>query len=188
MIKKRKISAFDAIRRHYKNPRWKLTESQAAIHERWIAAYAKMKSGVSEGERIEIHMKEFGIERSAAFRDFANALNLFGDVQKAEKEGMRWVLYGFALDAYNLAKAAGNHKGMSQAVGQMTKLLGLDREDPEMPNFKDLESGHILIAVPAEIEEALRAMLGSGVMNFSKLRPPGESIPIEIPEAEVVHD
>lgn len=184
----RKISAFDAIRRHYKNPRHKLSETHQRIHQRWISAYAKMKSGTSEGERIAIHMEEFGIERSEAYRDFARALNLFGDVQKAEKEGMRWVLYGFALEAYNLAKEAGSHKGMSSAVAQMTKLLGLDREDPDMPNFKDLESGHILIAVPKEIEDALKSMLKSGVMNFSKLRPPGESIPVEIPEAEIVHD
>ena len=183
-----KIKAIDAIKRHYKNKRWPLTEKQQEIHARLVAAFSLIRKGYSDEMRTRLHMEAHGVDRIQAWRDFKNSIELFGDVQKMEKEGMRIVLYGFALEAYRIAKKEKSHGGMTKAVEVMTKLLGLDRETPDLPAFDKLEAGHILVAIPPEIEETLRAMLGSGVVNFSKLRP-AESIPLKnIEEAEIAHD
>lgn len=185
---KKRIKAIDAIKRHYNNKRWVLSEQQQGVHERLVAAFALIRKGYSLDKRTKLHMAAHGIDRAQAWRDFRNALELFGDVQKMEKEGMRLVLYGFALEAFNMAKKEKSHGGMTKAVEVMTKLLGLDRETPDLPAFDKLEAGHILVAIPAEIEDALRAMLGGGVVNFSKLRAP-EPVPVQnIEEAQIEHD
>lgn len=167
-----KIDALAAIRKFYADHsgRYKLTDKQEEIRKRLAAAYALLRTGITMTDAMATFAKEWDVSEPQAYRDFRAAIDLFGDVQKAEKEGIRWIVYNLALETYVKAREASDFKAMAQAVDRMSKVMGLEKDDPDLPNFEKMTIANILLAIPPEVEAPMLQLLQAGAVNFSKLR------------------
>lgn len=148
-------TALEAIRQHYLSDKEeKLTEKEAEIHARLKAAHALLCNYHSIEQALPIHRAEFGVSEPTAYRDFKDALRLFGDIKKSEKEGYRYILYEMMMKTFQLAAKNGDYKTMSDTTGKMAKLMGLDRDEPDMPDFEKLEPN----VYPIVMDEATKAL------------------------------
>lgn len=121
-------------------------------------------------QAIPLLISQFKISEAQAYRDIRNAIQLFGDVISSSKEGHRYVIYEYAVKTFQLAAKNGDHKAMSQAVSNMIKLLGLDRDDPDIPEFEKLKPNVYPIVLDQQLEDTLKQLLSNpGSVNLSKL-------------------
>jgi hypothetical protein len=159
--KRNKTSARVAIREYYLKGT-ELSEKQEGIRQRWTAAFTLLCSYHSIQQAIPVHRKTFDVSEGQAYRDMKEALQLFGDVMKTEKEGYRQVVYEYAIKTFQLAAKNGDYKAMNQAVTNMMKLQGLDREDPDLPDFEKMKPSINIITIPDAIKKLLEVKLNRG--------------------------
>lgn len=177
-----KSTAIERIREYYldKRNRVELTPHQEHIRERLVAAHTLLTNFHSPSQAHPIHAARFGISDNQAWRDIRNAVNLFGDVQKAQKEGIRWIVYEYAVKTYQKAAERGDMAAMNKAVGQMVKVMGLDREDPEVPDMEKMKPSLVVLGLPEEQINQMQLLLQGGSVNFSKAQPEPKTIDADV--------
>ena len=167
-----KLTDVEAIRKWYldKEEEITLTDHQEDVRRRLLQVQALMRAGTANQYIRGVLMKEYGITDRQASRDIRNAIILYGDIRKAEKEGMRYFTYDKIQAAYNLAKVQGSPKDMIAAAALEAKIFALDREDPELPDFEKLQPSLIITVMAPEVEERIVKLLQGGSLDLSKLR------------------
>lgn len=171
-----KLTALDAIREFYldKRGRAKLTPTQESIRQRLVAAHGLLCKFHSPTRAIKKHQKRWELSDVQAWRDIRDAISLFGDVQKAEKEGIRYIVYEYAVEVFRKAKQKDDFKAMARAVDTMAKIMGLDKESPDIPDFEKLKPSMIVVGLPEDQVKRLDTMLAAGAVNFSQKLPTAE--------------
>lgn len=172
VAKRNRKTDIQCIRDWYKDEsgELKLTKHQEIKRKRILVAQSMLASAKPNSEIIEVLSEDFDISGGQAFRDVKDAIALYGDLRKAEKEGLRYIIYDMALHSYNTAKKDANVKGMNAAINNMTKLLGLDREEPDLPDFEKLEPSTYIITLDEEVREMFLAFINmGGSLDLTKL-------------------
>ncbi|MCB0597756.1 MAG: hypothetical protein KDD28_27000 [Phaeodactylibacter sp.] len=166
----------DAIRDFYldKRGRVRLTSKQEEIRQRLVAAHSLLCRFHSPTRAIKKHQKRWELSDVQAWRDIRHAITLFGDVQKAEKEGIRYIIYEFAVETFRMAKKEKDFNAMARAVDTMSKIMGLDKESPDLPDFEKLKPAMIVVGLPEDQVKRLDTMLNTGAVNFSTALPTAE--------------
>lgn len=177
-----KLTAIDAIRNFYLDERGRitLTEQQETIRLRLVSAHGMMCSFKSPRLAQKKHQKRFELSDVQAWRDIRDAITLFGDVQKAEKEGMRYIILEYQIETFRMARDKKDLAVMERSAASMAKLLGLDKESADLPDFEKIKPAMIVLGLLPEQEKRLDTLMSGGVFNFSKNQPPVfEEIEIE---------
>ncbi|HQU52018.1 MAG TPA: hypothetical protein PK643_03350 [Saprospiraceae bacterium] len=168
---RKRASALTRIREFYED-KWdevELTEKQETIRTRLSAAFSMLCKFNSPVQCVPYLMKEFDISEVQAYRDIKDATKLFGNVLKSDKEGHRYIIYEYAIKTYQMAADKGDHKAMAASVANMIKLLGLDRDDPDLPDFAKLQPNVYPILIPESLEAKLDKLIEApGPINLSK--------------------
>jgi hypothetical protein len=140
-------TTYDRIHSYYQSGT-SLTEKEDEIKKRWEAAHSLMLLYHSREQSVPILKARFEISNAQAYRDINSSLKLFGDINKSNKEGMRNIHYELAMQTYKMAKECKppDLAEMNRANALAMKILGLDREDPEMPDFENLQPHVYIIA------------------------------------------
>lgn len=136
-----------------------LSDKQHEIYVRIKTAWTLLVGGEARSEIENVLINTYEVSEAQAWRDIRDATRIFGEVQKADKEGMRHLILMKAEKAYRLAELNDDVKGMNEAIKNMVKITGLEREDPDLPDFAKLEAHNYIIVMPPEQQEALRKML-----------------------------
>jgi hypothetical protein len=177
----------EAVRDYYLNANARrpvvLTETQEAYRQRLVAVWTLLCRFHSDEQVKVIHMKNYKISIDTAYRDIRNAISLFGDVRNTEKEGRRHILYEWCVRTWQMAADKGDHKSMNRALENMIKLMGLDKDAGDAPNFEELQPSMVVTALPEGMEQSILAMLGGGAINLNKI-PDLETIDYETAESE----
>lgn len=160
-MKRNKSTALNNIRDHYLNGT-ELSKKNEDIRLRWTAVFTLLCNYHSNQQAIPKLMSQFQISEAQAYRDLNNSMQLFGDVLKASKDGHRYIIYELAMKTYQVAAKNGDYKAMSQSVGNMIKLLGLDRLDPDLPDFQKMQPSLNVIMVPDNMKSILERKLETG--------------------------
>lgn len=181
-----KPSAIDAIRAYYqtKDDRHpvELTDTQEEIRQRLLTAHSLVLQKGSQEAAVKMLVKRFNISDRQARRDMVEAINLFGNVMKSEKEGMRYLLYEKAQKTFQMALRKGDLKAMNNALKTAVSIMGLDREDPDIPDFSKIEPSVNLMVLPEEIQQIVQNLLQLGSINLNNAPAP---VTIDIPHEEV---
>jgi hypothetical protein len=116
-----------------------ITEKEEQIRMRWEAAYSLILQYGNTQTVLPLLENKFEIKRAQAYRDINNCLKLYGDVNKSNKQAKRNLLSQLAMKIYELAagETPPNLDQMTKALTLAAKVEGLDKEDPEMPDFKN---------------------------------------------------
>jgi hypothetical protein len=161
VITRNKSAAMTAIRDHYLNGT-ELTDKQEAIRARWSASFSLLCNYHSVQQAVPVLKKQFNISEGQAYRDINSAIRLFGNVLKSDKEGHRYIVYELAMKTYQVAAKNGDYKAMAASVQNMIKLLGLDREDPDLPDFGRMKPSINIITVSEELQNKIAGNMSAG--------------------------
>ena len=127
-------TAIDRIRMHYISG-YELSAHDEEVKRRWHAAFTfGLEHQGSDKEVASMLIKTFNISESQAYRDIYNAINLFGDVRKSTKEGLRYMVTQWAIEVFKMAVVKKDFKGMEKALTCITKTNNLDKEDQDLPD------------------------------------------------------
>ena len=127
-------TAMDRIRMHYLSG-YELSAHDEEVKRRWHAAFTfGLEHKGSDKEVASMLIKTFNISESQAYRDIYNAINLFGDVRKSTKEGLRYIVTQWAIEVFKMAVVKKDFKGMEKALTCITKTNNLDKEDQDLPD------------------------------------------------------
>ena len=168
-----KKDALEAIREYMLDTRGRveLTDKQEDQYIRLRAAWTLLVNFHSREQASKVLEKDFNISDRQAKRDISDALWLYGDTTKTDKEGQRLIACEMALKAFQLSAKAGDHNAMNQAVKNFIKVNGLDKEDPDRPDFAKLQGNIYVQALDTESQRALTRMLKKpGSLDFSKMQ------------------
>jgi len=137
----------DRIRASYLQERGEeaLSKSDLVLREQLQATHALLLQYHSPQQAVKIIQERYGISQPTAYRRLRDTTELFGDVTRTSKEGVRDILYDMSMRVFQLAAGRKNEfklpdpdlKAMNTAIARMAKLKGLDEKDnnaltPEM--------------------------------------------------------
>ena len=148
-----------------------LTDKQHELLKRYQSAFAMLRDHGSMHSAHPIYVEMFKVSDSQAYVDLRRALKLFGDVLSGNKEGQRWVIYERNLHLYELARAKGDIEQMGKALDRSIKILGLDKEDPDMPDFAKLQPNVYPIILDEQSKPLLKQLQSlKGAVRLSNLK------------------
>lgn len=177
-----KPSALMKIKEFYRD-KWgevELTEAQEMKRQRLIFAFNILVKENLMKDAIPFIMKNYNLSESQAIRDINDAKELFGAVMKNKKDAHRAIVYEMAMETYKAAKLDGDYMAMSKTLSNVIKLLGLDRDDPDIPDFGKLQPNVYPIIIAPEIERKLDQLLDTkGPVNLSKMYKNAEEIEVD---------
>lgn len=125
-----------------------LSEKQLELYERIKTAWSMLVKGDTRKRIAKTLCELYEVSEITAIRDMQAAVKLFGEISKADKEGMRHLLIIKAEKAYSMAKKDKDVKGMNDAIKNLIKITGVEREDPDLPDFTKLEQHNYIIIMP----------------------------------------
>lgn len=146
-----------------------LSAKEEEIRVRWAACFSLLVNYHSVQQAVSVICKQFDISEAQAYRDCRNAVELFGDVTKSNKEAYRHILFEFAMKIFQLAATKNDLVEMNKALQSMIKIKGLDKEDPDLPDFGLLQPHVFNISIPDQQLNLLKEFTKSSVINLSDL-------------------
>ena len=146
----------------------KLTEKQEDLKSRWEAAYDLLCNYHSPQQATPLLMQQFGLSKAQAYRDVKNATNLFGDINETRKEGIRHILYEYAMKTFQMAAKSHDYAEMNRAIANMIKLKGLDKDDPDLPDFSRLVPTTQVIQINPEFLQKYGHLIDQSVIEKLK--------------------
>lgn len=170
-----KDQVVEAIRKHLRRPtRVQLTDSQKKLWEKIDHAWALLSDTKvirTDVEKVDVIRHVHKVSTRTAYLYLQYAKELYGDVLEGKKEAERAIVYNYAVEAFKLAMAKGKPEAMSSAVSNMVKILGLDRDTQDAPDFKDIQPPTISVALPEETQKSLLKLVNAGVVDLNKMMP-----------------
>ena len=164
------LKAVDAIRLYYtsRHP-IELSAKQEEIHVRYRYAYTCQLEAVPNMEIVSRMKGLFGIAENQAFRDIRESIKVFGDASRPEKEGIRMVVLEWAKDIYQNARAEKDWKEANASIRNIINLMGLDRDDPDMPDFDKISGGVHPLVLDEPVRKLLLNLLEAGSVDITSL-------------------
>lgn len=111
-------------------------------------------------------MQQFDVSQATAYRDIGNALKIYGDINKASKEGMRYIIFEYNQKGLQLALKEKNLTEYGRYLDRMIKLAELDKEE-NLVNLEKLAAMDITINISKGAEKQLKEMSKNGVVDLN---------------------
>lgn len=176
------LSTADAIIHYYRvDVDFPLPDAVARRHKRAKFIYNKMIEGEKSREIIVSAMKHFEMSERQMYLDMKLAREVFGSVEKMEKNIQRAMVDNKAKEILKKAINEDNLKEANSAIKNLIKLHNLDKENPELPDFSKLDPSLYTIILDQQGMEITDKMTDQGVIDLSKV---AEDIPYEDIEDE----
>jgi hypothetical protein len=144
-----------------------LTEHEQQLCIRWNEAWTLIRNYHSTSDAAAILMKRFPISRATAFRDCANAMSLFGDLNKSNKEGIKHLSTEMIKDGAKIHRAMNDGDGLIKAGVAIAKVNGVNVTDPDLPDFKKLEPHTFNIVLDDLATRAIHYLISTGRIDLT---------------------
>jgi len=138
---------------------WNLTPRQEEIRRRVDFAKAQFLARLGYEDTMNALASEFSIGIATARRDIAQAMNLFGNIDKVPKEAHRARAIEMALATFKVAEQEADAGGMAKATLAYISATGLDKDDTDAVDMEKLMKERTYVEV---LDPALRDLL----LNF----------------------
>lgn len=119
-----KQTRLDRIRGHYFEG-LELSLQDAEYRELLESANAKLCGGESKEGAAKLLQEEFNVSKSTSYKALRESLQLFGDVTKANKDGLKHVITEQYFELIRLAKEKGNYDVWRRCLDSVVSLNGL---------------------------------------------------------------
>lgn len=168
-------TTFDKIWAYYKKPgKIQLTPKQEEKRIRWLTLFTLRLNFHSHLQAVKAYIdqqKAIGkeISESQVFKDMANALRLFGDIHKADRQASLVILSEYAQKVFLMAMKQKNPIAAAAALTKMEKYMEIDKVDAINFNPAKLEDKPDHFSVPKVVLEAIKEQFKTGVVDFNNL-------------------
>lgn len=150
-----------------------LSEKEKEIQKRWEQCWLLLCNGRSSERVVRFMTRIHDVGRSQAYLDVKNAIKLFGEVGKTSHEGKRHIYEQYAMKIYNIAlrKTPPDLKAANAALANMINLSGIDKDDPNIPDFSKLQQHIYNIGIdPQLVHQLLTFFVKKGAINLTEFR------------------
>ena len=162
----------ERIRQHYLSG-YELTKADDRIRLRWEAAHACIVDKTTDHEAAKLLAKRFDITTRQAYIDISNATDLFGDLRKTSKDGLRYLINQWSIDLLKKAMDTADYAAAAKVLEKMIKANNLDKEDQDIPD-------------PSKIHPPVQLLsINFNIINspyFSKIDPKAQQVIRELYE------
>jgi hypothetical protein len=170
MLIKRGDSTFDKILAHYIDPEhFPLSETNTDILNRLNEVFALRLNHFSSQQIVNKWVNEKGISQAQAYIDIRNSEKLFGNVLKADVEGLRTVWLEHTRDYLKRCIQKGDRGNEGKALKMMADYGGFAHEDNPEFNPEKFENMEIHVNVDKQVQAKLLEMLATGSADFNNL-------------------
>lgn len=147
-----------------------LSEHDQLVYNRWNEAFTMLRNYKSVSDAVALLMKRYpGLSRPTAYRDCANALQLFGDIVGSSKEGLRHLAIEMVRDGAAIARATNDAKGLIRAGLAIERIGGINKNDPDLPDFSKLEPHQYVLGLPPTLVKMLEEMGKTGRIDLTQV-------------------
>lgn len=144
----------------------KLSAFETEMKLRIKTSFSLLLNFNSREQAASLLQQQFDISQATAYRDIGRALRIYGDINKASKEGMRYIIFEYNQKLLQLATKEKNLDAMGRALDRMIKLAELDKEE-NLVNLDKLANLDISINISKGSEKQLKAMSKKGVVDLN---------------------
>ena len=124
--------------------------------------------------------REFGLSRTQAWRTIRETELIFSKMQHVDKAVHRHIASEMAKKAFYKAELLNDARGMTMATQAFIKALGLDQEDPDLPDFDKIRPNTIIILPPTNAPQL--DQVKGGLIDLNRAPKP---VTIDIPHEEL---
>ena len=155
MAKTKNLTVYDRIYKHLfdDKEKTKLSEKDYEVKQRVQAAFTKKLDHptITDKSLVKFICETFGVSFVTAYADLNGIETMFGDIRKANKEYIRMIVTETQKTVINIEKERINNdlnsetpgsystKDLTSAVSVLARANNLDKEDPNMPNWEDVQ-------------------------------------------------
>lgn len=100
---------------------------------------------------VKLVMAKYQVQKSQAYQLVQEAQQLFAITNRNEKEFVRALLHDWSLKLLSKCVSQNKLKEAAAIIAQMVKIHGLDRDDPEVPDFSQLQPVPVHVAFQPEL-------------------------------------
>jgi hypothetical protein len=147
-------TAYDKILKFYQNPdkNIKLTEKQVQLKNYYELANSLLTEHTpKQAADILRRRYENKMSRATSYRIVTDAMNLFGDIKKSSKEGLRNLLIERQLMLAQKAEKDGDFRTAEKCYSSVAKMGGLNDEEIDLTElYKSLQLPAILFTTNPE--------------------------------------
>ena len=163
------LSTLERIEASYADPKVTLSESEESIRKRLSACFSLQCGGKSPVQVVKIIKKTYKVTEQQAYVDIKNSVKLFGNVQSSDKQGIRNILFEYAMKVYRLAAKNNQINEMNKAITNMIKIKGLDFDDSNAPDFSAIQNNQFNITLPDATLVQLAHIANGGVIDVTEI-------------------
>lgn len=166
MTKYSKDSMFQKIKASYLDDSFQLsTDAQEKKLRLQHAFSLRLRNKYSRFQVVEVLQKEYGVSQSTAYRDYAWAMQLYGDLDATDKNAERMILADSYWQLYQMALKERNIEQARKALDSYKSLFNFGANEEVIdPNKIQAHEYHIHLS--REGNKILREVLGKGVVDF----------------------
>jgi len=112
---------------------------------------------------------KFNVSIATAYRDIQDCRLIFGSIRRVDKEYHRIVMVEMFMDAIRIARESipVNVREYINALNGLSKILGLDKEDSETPNWSELEPHEVNIYLDKRSQTVVNNIIMQGAVNLN---------------------
>lgn len=158
---------FDKILAYYMEGT-ELSETLEGVRVRWVHAWTiRTQEFRTREETIKMITKAWNVSPYMARIDVENAMRLFGDINKSNKQIEENITKEYAVKIMRMALEEGNLSEMNKALATYVKATRIDQEDRDLPDFSNVDLPTVVIGyipdtlkieLPENYEEQIEAM------------------------------
>jgi len=169
MQKRDKRRTIEVVREYLAGDRKEadLTPKQERYVEQVRYCLGLLLKGYPQTTAIEMIEEELSCSYSKAWRLIRETEEIFGPQGEVDKRFRRYTASEMAKEAYAVAMSRNDPRNMISATNAYIKAWGLDRDDPEMPDFAKLDAPANILVIPDEVAERLNALPAGGAINLT---------------------
>jgi hypothetical protein len=139
-------TTFERIRQHLLTG-YEISAVDKNQLDRWRAVQALLLEKKTDRQIALMHSKNYDISLGHAYIDIRNSKNLLGDVHKADKESLRYMVTQWAIEACKKAEETGDNDTLVKSLEKIIKANNLDKEDQDLPDPSKIQPPVQLLSI-----------------------------------------
>jgi hypothetical protein len=149
----------------------KLWEEDKVVYERLVQLRALyFQKALTYHDALKVMAKQYGLSEATFMRDHNGLIYVFGDLQLESKEFDKIRLREIQFKILQQCLANGDMKSANQAMGNLIKLGGHDRDEGEKIPLELLNPGAYALVLDEAGQKFANMLLNSGpVVNLTDL-------------------
>lgn len=164
-----KDSIYQRILASHIEENFPLTTEEQTIKKRLRHLFSlRLNNKYSKHQALKIHMQEMGVSQATAYRDYAWAMQIYGELDKTDRNAERmvvaenyWMLFQMALKEKNIEQAR-------RALDSYSNLMQFDK-DEELIDLEKIQAHQYNIKINRQAARILRKALEGGVVDFNSI-------------------